>query len=65
MGFWVTEIAVSEGNRNQMGKLIHGLLSIKGFCNIGAGEAEQDSTCSISAHKYAAQTHTHAHYYCY
>lgn len=37
-----------------MGKLKCGLLSIKGFCNIGAGEAEQDSTYT---RKHAANTH--------
>ena len=55
MGFWVPEIVLFEGNRNQIRKVIHGLLSIKGFYNICAGEAEQDSTRSIRVH-----TNTHA-----
>lgn len=34
MGFWVRDIAVSEGHRNQMGKLIYEPLSIKGFVSL-------------------------------
>lgn len=56
VGFWVREIAVSEGNTTQMGKWIYGLLSIKGFCNLAASEAEQDSICRIGLHRHACST---------
>lgn len=65
VGFWVREIAVSEGNTTQMGKWIYGLLSIKGFCNLAASEAEQDSICRIGLHRHACSTQHTANCPCY